>query len=317
MTLSTPPLPQTWNYQQFQVWWQQQLSSIQSELGALEAAQEFMADLAPITITADYTGVVSPSAQLPKSIAAKRYNGATDVTAECEWFQRRLQSSRRAPVARRRRASRCLFDRFRPAELCFAVFRRRIYPARGSGGFLRSAFPVHARGAALLLSRRCELEWTICSRGPTACKSRPSCRTTTRQAKALWLKGGGKDWFRRESTLRPRNAGAHRHRYWITRTPELEKDGERFHDTLEAAKKANGSSLPIHAHDPIHERYVGAAYRMFAHGQSVKAWAVYNRWAANSGYAQIGLVSQDPPVVDAVDAVVRLNGKELEVVECR
>jgi hypothetical protein len=85
MTLSTPPLPQTWNYQQFQVWWQQQLSSIQSELGALEAAQEFMADLAPITITADYTGVVSPSAQLPKSIAAKRYNGATDVTAECEW----------------------------------------------------------------------------------------------------------------------------------------------------------------------------------------------------------------------------------------
>jgi hypothetical protein len=137
-------------------------------------------------------------------------------------------------------------------------------------------------------------------------------------AKALGLKGGFKDWFRRET--HPCGPGMQARidiDTWITRTPELEKDGERFHDTLEAAKKANGSSLPIHAHDPIHERYVGAAYRMFAHGQSVKAWAVYNRWAANSGYAQIGLVSQDPPVVDAVDAVVRLNGKELEVVECR
>lgn len=137
-------------------------------------------------------------------------------------------------------------------------------------------------------------------------------------AKGLGLKGGFKDWMRRE--VHPCGPGMQARLDvddWITRTRDLEADGERFHDALEQAKKASGSELPVHAHDPIHERYVGAASRMFSRGQCRKAEAVYNRWAVNAGYAPIRLISESPPVVDVVDAIVGLGNEGLEVMLSR
>lgn len=137
-------------------------------------------------------------------------------------------------------------------------------------------------------------------------------------ARGLALKGGFREWFRRETT--PLGPGAQARidiDDWIANAPELETDGERFHDALEAAKTQAGSSLPVHAHDAIHERYVGAAYRMFSRGQCQKGQAIYNRFAANSGYAPIRLLSEAPPVVDAVDAIVGLENGEIEVLQCR
>jgi hypothetical protein len=137
-------------------------------------------------------------------------------------------------------------------------------------------------------------------------------------AKMLALKGGFRDWFRREQ--HPCGPGMQARLDiddWICRTADLEADGERFHDTLETAKKDRGSELPVHPHDPIHERYVGAAYRMYSRGQARKATSLYNRWAANSGYALIQLLSEEPVTVDVVDAVCRLREDEMEVVECR
>jgi hypothetical protein len=119
-------------------------------------------------------------------------------------------------------------------------------------------------------------------------------------AKGLGLKGGFKPWFAKElpglGTGIQARIGIDD---WITNNPDLEADGEAFHDAL-----PNG---PSHPHDPIHERYVGAAYRMFSRGQARKAEALYNRWANNAGYAPITLISEAPPVVDAVDAIVGLE----------
>jgi hypothetical protein len=139
-----------------------------------------------------------------------------------------------------------------------------------------------------------------------------------RAAKGLALKGGFKPWFERQNHLcGPGTQARIDIDDWIIRTPALEEDGQRFHVALEEAKKASGSELPVHAHDPVHERYVGAAYRMSARGQIRKGVALYNRWASNSGYMPIGMVSEEPPVVDAVDAVVGLKNERLEVLECR
>jgi len=51
---------------------------------ALDAAGAIMPDIAPVTIHADYTGVVLPG-QLPRNIAAQRFAGDTDVTTSAAW----------------------------------------------------------------------------------------------------------------------------------------------------------------------------------------------------------------------------------------
>jgi hypothetical protein len=105
---------------------------------------------------------------------------------------------------------------------------------------------------------------------------------------------------------------------WVLGNADLERDGEEFHDALEAAKKAMGSELPIHDHDPIHERFVGAAMRMAKRGNVVKGVALYNRWASGSGYAEIKLLGIYPPLVDVVDGIVGLTSDgSLEVLHCR
>lgn len=133
-------------------------------------------------------------------------------------------------------------------------------------------------------------------------------------ARGLALKGGFREWFKRQNhPLGPGVQAKIDVDEWIANNPDLETDGERFHDALEKAKA--GSALPVHPHDPIHERYVGASLRMFSRGQCQKAQALYNRWAANAGYAQIRLISENPPVVDAIDAIVTLDGEDIHVMK--
>lgn len=74
----------------FHIWWdriatqlENQINNINSSLEALSL--ERMSDIVPVTITADYTGVVDPSSQLPKTIACTRLNGTTDVTTSSTW----------------------------------------------------------------------------------------------------------------------------------------------------------------------------------------------------------------------------------------
>lgn len=91
---------------------------------------------------------------------------------------------------------------------------------------------------------------------------------------------------------------------WKARDPELPSHGEWFHALLEAAKRAQGSQLPIHADDEAHGRAVGAAVLMIRAGNAAKAVWTYNRWAAFAGYAKIQMISQNPVLLDVGDAIV-------------
>jgi hypothetical protein len=93
MAFTLPRLPpNVVTPQDMQIWWQQVVEAIEAEVGSLEAsvqalavAKEYMPTLPEVTINADYTGAVSPSNQLPKTILCTRFNGTTDVTALSTW----------------------------------------------------------------------------------------------------------------------------------------------------------------------------------------------------------------------------------------
>jgi hypothetical protein len=92
-----------------QRWWQSVMSKIETQeatqdtiladLAAVQAEQAAMLediaaalnlgntvtpDIAPLTVNADHTGVVL-SGQLPRNVAATRYDGVTDVTTSATW----------------------------------------------------------------------------------------------------------------------------------------------------------------------------------------------------------------------------------------
>jgi hypothetical protein len=139
-----------------------------------------------------------------------------------------------------------------------------------------------------------------------------------RGAAALAKAAGFRLMFRREDTPRgPTAFMGLTAEEWAQGNADLEAEGERFHTLLEEAKKARGSELPVHGHDPAHERAVGAALNMIRAGNSAKGVNFYNRWARFAGYAPITLISAQPIVVDVVDAVVGLTDNEMEILLCR
>jgi hypothetical protein len=68
-----------------QIWMQQVVEAIESEFTDILEALISIDDVAPITIAADYAGVVTPSNQLPKTVLFKLREGSTDVTAAAAW----------------------------------------------------------------------------------------------------------------------------------------------------------------------------------------------------------------------------------------
>lgn len=104
---------------------------------------------------------------------------------------------------------------------------------------------------------------------------------------------------------------------WALSRPELELEGATFHALLESVKVANDSARPVHEDCAAHDRMVGAAFRMVQAGNPAKAVGHYNKWARMAGYAPIGLISANPPVLDVVDAVIEWTGTDMEVALCR
>jgi len=101
---------------------------------------------------------------------------------------------------------------------------------------------------------------------------------------------------------------------WIQASDACLQAGQQFHEKLEAAKRETGSALVVHEDDDAHDRAAGAAFLMGNAGNVAKGVWHYNQWAAVSGYAQISLLSVNPPMVDIVDAVI---GKDGEILLCR
>lgn len=104
---------------------------------------------------------------------------------------------------------------------------------------------------------------------------------------------------------------------WRGRDPVIAEIGAEFHDWLEGLKAAGGSERPVHEADEDHDRAVGASTLMFSAGQAQKGALSYNRWASLAGYGQIALVSDAPIVVDVLDAIVQVCGREAEALLVR
>ncbi len=102
---------------------------------------------------------------------------------------------------------------------------------------------------------------------------------------------------------------------WMARDKQIAKEGHAFHDTLEAAKKACGSVLAVHPEDEAHDRAVGACVLMVKGGQTQKGVAIYNRWSAFAGYANIQAITST--VIDVVDAVIEIRDGAMGVLLVR
>jgi len=85
VTLKLPPLPSVQpEWGQFQVWWQQIKTILETQETLQDLALASLSEVAPITITADYQGTVDAN-QLPYEVAIKRFYGDTDVTTDTAW----------------------------------------------------------------------------------------------------------------------------------------------------------------------------------------------------------------------------------------
>lgn len=200
-----------------------------------------------------------------------------------------------------------------------SLFGGFILLPHGAGFYsVHSQFATEGRGAHAIAAMRAGFDFmftrTDCMRIFSHCPdSNPAALSFARA-------GGANRWFRKENDplLGPGQVVSWDIMDWAVREQSLESDGHGFHAMLETAKAEKGSELPTHPDDPAHDRMVGAVSRMCKRGQARKGVALYNLYAAASGYAPIQLLSEAPPVVDVQDAIVGTNtAGNMEVLQCR
>lgn len=113
-----------------------------------------------------------------------------------------------------------------------------------------------------------------------------------------------KGWVKNDQII-PVDVFSLRIQDWMATAPGLEQYGEDFHDKLVEEYTKMGKDVPnIHPDDPVHDRYVGAAFLMVGNGQPHKGVLFYNRWAGIAGYAPISVVSDDPVVIDIQESLL-------------
>lgn len=104
---------------------------------------------------------------------------------------------------------------------------------------------------------------------------------------------------------------------WAKGAPGLIESGKAYHDRLDHEYERHGRPAHDHDDEDCHFRYSGAAYEMILGGQPEKGVGLYNRWARFAGYAQIGLISRNPIVIDNGDALLVMDGPDFRVLKCR
>lgn len=104
---------------------------------------------------------------------------------------------------------------------------------------------------------------------------------------------------------------------WVASCSTVAEQGRAFHELIEGAKRARGSSLQAHPQDEAHDRAVGATVLMIKAGNTIKGVNHYNKWAIFAGYAQAQLLSEQPVIVDVHDAIMGMTNGQMEVLQCR
>lgn len=194
-----------------------------------------------------------------------------------------------------------------------------ILQSHGAGFYsVHTQFASEGRGAHAIAAMRAGLDFMFTRTDAMQISSH--CPDSNPAALALAVRGGARKWFFKayDPLLGPGQVVAWDALSWMVSEPDLEREGQLFHDLLEHAKEEAGSELPAHPDDCIHDRAVGAASLMCKRGQAKKGVLLYNLWAAAAGYAPAQLLADNPPLVDIGDAVMGLTEDgELEVMACR
>lgn len=181
---------------------------------------------------------------------------------------------------------------------------------------LHTLFLPKARGRAYFAQAREAIRYmfseTDCLEIVTKC---PDDNGGARMAASLM---GFRERFRRENAWSP-GVGISYQVFsvddWFVRDDACETAGQAFHEALEAAKIAAGSTLPVHPDDTAHDRAVGACCLMVKGGQAAKGIAFLNRWSIFAGYATIAAISES--LIDVQDAIIEVRGGQMEVLLCR
>lgn len=84
--------------------------------------------------------------------------------------------------------------------------------------------------------------------------------------------------------------------------------GQDFHAELIHAGGHVG-----HAHDGMHDSYVGAAWAMLEAGRIDKAVSVYGRWGRVAGYLPFEVVARDPLLVDIGTCFIAQGADQLDI----
>lgn len=182
---------------------------------------------------------------------------------------------------------------------------------------LHTMFLPRARGRAYFAAAREALRWVFTHTDALEIVTKcPDDNGAARMAASIV---GFRERFRREDAWKP-GVGISYQVFslddWFVRDDAVREAGHAFHEQLEEAKAAAGSTLPVHGDDEAHDRAVGAAVLMIRAANMAKAVAFYNRWAIFAGYATIEALSQN--LVDVRDAIVEVRGDgQMGVLRCR
>jgi hypothetical protein len=181
---------------------------------------------------------------------------------------------------------------------------------------LHTMFLPEGRGRAYFAAAREALRWMF-SR-TDALEIVTKCPDDNGPARMAASVIGFRERFRREDAWAP-GVGISYQVFsvddWFVRDKECLTAGRAFHEALEAAKVAAGSTLPVHPEDEAHDRAVGACALMIQGGYLAKGVSFYNRWSIFAGYATIEALS--PTLVDVRDAIVEVRDGQMGVLKCR
>lgn len=193
-----------------------------------------------------------------------------------------------------------------------------ILQAAGAGFYsVHTQFAAEGRGQHAIQAMKAGLDFMFTR--TDAMRISSFCPDNNPAAYAFSQVGDARGWFRRtDAELGPGTVVSWEIFDWAANTPELEDEGELFHDLLETSKSHADSPLPAHEDDPAHNRVVGAVCLMARRGNIRKGVILYNLWAAAAGYQSIELLSENPPVVDVRDGIMTVNSEgEMECLLAR
>lgn len=182
---------------------------------------------------------------------------------------------------------------------------------------LHTMFLPEARGRSYFAAAAEALRWMFTQTDALEIVTR--CPDDNGGARMAASVVGFRERFRREDAWKP-GVGVSYQVFsvddWFVRDKECLAAGRAFHEALEAAKLAAGSTLPVHPEDEAHDRAVGACTLMIRGGYMAKGVSFYCRWASFAGYATIEALS--PTLVDVRDAIIEVRADgTMGVLTCR